>query len=151
MPTDQHYAWYYHRDYHDPSSSVRKHTSTKVEFSLSLVVSLVPLALNLFGQSPITHLHICFQLETCVTSLAILVNYHIMQIVCGGKLSRFLWISLQSQKFSSKFSFYIIRCFLDSPHNRETFSANNKKCMQSQKFFTANNLHYTVYNVNIVV
>ena len=65
-----------------------------------------------------------------------------MQIARGGKLSR---ISLQSQKFSSEFFLFIIRCFLDRPHNRKTFSTNNKKYMQLQKFSTMNNLHYMVY------
>ena len=45
----------------------------------------------------------------------------IMQIVCGGKLLWFLRISLQSQKFSSKLILFIIRCFLDRPHNCKTF------------------------------
>ena len=42
-----------------------------------------------------------------------LAKCRIMQIVCGGKLLRFLRICLQSRKFPNEFFFLIIRHFLD--------------------------------------
>ena len=66
-----------------------------------------------------------------------------MQIVRGGKLSRFSWISLQSRRFSSEFFLSIIRCF-ELLYSRESFPTNNKKIMQPWNFSTANDLHYTV-------
>ena len=73
--------------------------------------------------------------------------YRIMQIVHGGKLSRFSRISLQSQRFSSKFFFFcIIRCF-ELLYNRESFTANNKKIMEPRIFSTTNDLYYTVVDL----
>ena len=38
-------------------------------------------------------------------------------------------------------------CELHRPYYRECFHANNKKNMQARKFFTANDLHYTVLSM----
>ena len=68
-------------------------------------------------------------------------------IVHDGKLLQFSRISLQSQRFSSEFFFFIIWCFR-LLYNRESFLANNKKTMIPRNVSTANDLHYTVYKVS---
>ena len=59
-------------------------------------------------------------------AVLLFLTYRIMQIIHGGKLSRFSRISLQSRMFSSKFFLSIIRCF-ELLYNRESFPANSKK------------------------
>ena len=54
-----------------------------------------------------------FSLQTCNSFVSFRFLYRIMQIVRGGKLSRFSRISLQSQMFSSENFFLVIRCFLN--------------------------------------
>ena len=83
------------------------------------------------------------QVGTNQRCLETVFPYRIMQIVCGGKLSRFSWISLQPQRFSSDFFLSIIRCF-ELLYNCESFPANNKKIMQPRNFSTVNDLHYMV-------
>ena len=71
-----------------------------------------------------------------------LTLYRIMQIVRSGKLSWFLWISLQSWKFSSKLSLAYYKVFWIAIQS-QNFPTNNK-IMQPQNFSTTNDLHYTV-------
>ena len=59
----------------------------------------------------------------------------------------FRGLASNREGFPANFFFFIIRCF-ESLYNRESFPANNK-IMQSRKFSTANDLHYTVYSTKL--
>ena len=68
----------------------------------------------------------------------------IMQIVCGGKLSRFHRLASKDEDFPANLFFFIRSCF-GLLYNHKSFPVNNKKSTQPRNFSTANNLHYTVY------
>ena len=90
---------------------------------------------------------VIYGVDMCIPDLGVsecklpkVKKYHIMQIIRGGKLSWFSWIS--SKFFLSYYK--VLRTAVQS----QKFYANNKKTMQLRNFSTVNDLHYMVCEVN---
>ena len=94
----------------------------------------------------------CMRAYTCLyihTSVCLSVHmYRIMQIVHGGKLSRFSWISLQLWRLSSEFFLSIIRCF-KLHYNRKSFPVNNEKIIQPRNFHRERFALYGIHGENL--